>query len=406
MLAIVAPGQGAQTPGFLAPWLELDSFAARLGWLSAVSGLDLAQYGTTSDAETIRDTAVAQPLLVAAGLVTALELFAKPSEAYGRIGVVAGHSVGEITAAAAVGVMSAESAMVLVRERGKAMAEASAVRPTSMSAVIGGDREAVLAAIDSCELTPANNNGSGQIVAAGTVEQLDQLKDALPPRTRLIPLSVAGAFHTVHMEPAVDHLRRLSAAVYTRDPRVRLLSNRDGQVVPSGREYLNRLVDQVASPVRWDLCMQTMADLGVTGLLELQPAGTLTGIAKRNLKGVELFNLNTPGQLDEARTFIANHSDGETPADLTTTPTWRLVVSPGKGSFVRAEGLDEGHRLERGQIIGSVSNLRGSVTVPAEHGGQVVEWLVEQGDPVSPGQPLLRLHPISERGSRTALDAN
>ena len=405
MLAIVAPGQGAQTPGFLAPWLELDTFAARLNWLSAVSGMDLAHYGTQADAETIRDTAVAQPLLVAAGMVTALELFNKPSTAYNRVGVVAGHSVGEITAACSVGVMSAESAMVLVRERGKAMAQASAVRPTSMTAVIGGDRDEVLAAIEAAGLTPANNNGSGQIVAAGTVEQLEQLADNAPKRARLIPLSVAGAFHTVHMEPAVDHLRTLSRAVYTRDPRTRLLSNRDGQVVASGREYLNRIVDQVANPVRWDLCLQTLADLGVTGLLEVQPAGTLTGIAKRNLKGVELFNLNTPDQLDEARDFIHRHSDDTTSADLATTPSWRMVVAPSKGEFTRAEGLQPGSQLERGDLVGNVSNLRGAIEVHSEHSGQVVEWAVEEGDPVNPGQPLLRLHPSPERGSASAIGA-
>jgi len=403
VLAIVAPGQGAQTPGFLAPWLELESFAARLNWLSAVTGLDLADYGTNADAETIRDTAIAQPLLVAAGLVTALELFNKPSLAYNRVGVVAGHSVGEITAASAVGVMSAESAMVLVRERGRAMATASAARPTSMTAVIGGDRDEVLAAIEAAGLTPANNNGSGQIVAAGTVEQLEQLADLAPKRTRLIPLSVAGAFHTVHMEPAVDHLRTLAQAVYTRDPRTRLLSNRDGQVVASGREYLNRMVDQVANPVRWDLCMETMRDLGVTGMLEVQPAGTLTGIAKRNLKGVELFNLNTPDQLDDARDFITRHSDEVTSPDLATTPSWRMVVAPGKGEFTRAPGLQPGSQLARGAVVGSVSNLRGAVEVHAEHAGEVVEWAVEQGDPVSPGQPLLRLHPAPEQGSASAI---
>ncbi|GAA1396020.1 ACP S-malonyltransferase [Luteococcus peritonei] len=313
MLAIVAPGQGAQTPGFLAPWLELDSFATRLAALAEVSGLDLAGYGTTADAETIRDTAVAQPLLVAAGLATHQELF-DHGAAPEQVGVVAGHSVGELTAAAAVGVMGPEAAMVLVRERGRAMAEASAVRPTSMTAVIGGDRDEVLAAIEAVGLTPANNNGSGQIVAAGTVEQLEQLAENAPKRARLIPLSVAGAFHTVHMEPAVDHLRSLAAEVETADPATRLLSNRDGQSVTSGRDYLDRIVDQVANPVRWDLCMETMAGLGITGLLELQPAGTLTGIAKRNLKGVELFNLNSPDQLDEARDFVTRHGATGAPA--------------------------------------------------------------------------------------------
>ncbi|MGC3953400.1 MAG: ACP S-malonyltransferase [Propionicimonas sp.] len=303
MLAIVAPGQGAQTPGFLAPWLEEPRFADRLAWFSAVSGLDLAHYGTEADAETIRDTAIAQPLLVAAGLATAAEL----TDAAGLAGVLAGHSVGELTAAALAGALSVEQALVLVRERGAQMAAASAVRPTSMIAVVGGNADEVLAAIEAAGLTAANNNGSGQIVAAGTVEQLAELSANPPARARLIQLSVAGAFHTVHMEPAVAHLARLATAITTGKPRTRLLSNADGAVVDDGAEYLNRLVRQVANPVRWDLCLQTMADLGVTGLLELPPSGTLTGIAKRNLKGVELFSLNTPDQLPAAREFVANH---------------------------------------------------------------------------------------------------
>ncbi len=309
MLAIVAPGQGAQAPGFLTPWLERPAFADRLHWLGTVAGLDLAHYGTLADAETIRDTAIAQPLLVAAGLVTALELFPHPAEGLRRTGVAAGHSVGEITAAAAVGVLSAEQAMVFVRERGQQMAAASAARPTSMMAVVGGDAAEVLAAVEAAGLTAANNNGSGQIVAAGTVEQLAALAEQPPARARLIQLSVAGAFHTVHMEPAVAHLERLARAISTHDPRTRLLSNADGQVVDSGQDYLQRLVRQVANPVRWDLCLQAMADLGVTGLLELPPAGTLTGIAKRNLKGVELFSLNTPDQLEAAREFVARHGE-------------------------------------------------------------------------------------------------
>ncbi|MGD7731901.1 ACP S-malonyltransferase [Propionibacteriaceae bacterium G57] len=308
MLAIVAPGQGAQTPGFLAPWLELPTFAARLDWLGTVAGVDLTHYGTGADAETIRDTAVAQPLLVASGMLAALELFGHPGDAYDKVGVVAGHSVGEITAAAGVGVISAETAMVFVRERGRLMAEASAVRPTSMTAVIGGDRDEILAAITAAGLTPANNNGSGQIVAAGTVEQLATFAENPPARTRLFPLSVAGAFHTKHMKPAVARLDQLAGGITTHAPRAKLLSNADGQVVHDGQDYLARLVNQVANPVRWDLCMQAMADLGVTGMLELPPAGTLTGIAKRNLKGVELFSLNTPDQLDDARAFVDAHA--------------------------------------------------------------------------------------------------
>lgn len=396
MLAVVAPGQGAQKPGFLAPWLELATFATRLEWLSAVSGLDLVEYGTTADDETIRDTAVAQPLLVAAGLLSALELFPSPSDGYGRVGVVAGHSVGEITAAAGVGVLTAEQAMVFVRERGRGMAAASAVRATSMSAVIGGDRDEVLAALESCGLTAANNNGSGQIVAAGTVEQLARLADVLPARTRLIPLSVAGAFHTEHMAPAQDRLARLSTAISTHDPRLRLLSNRDGAVVASGREYLTRMISQITSPVRWDLCLETMSHLGVTGVLELPPAGTLTGIAKRNLKGVEVFNLNTPDQLDAAHDFVDRHTVAGTGSDLSTTPTWRLVVSPAKGEFSRTDGIESGHELAPGALLGAVRNLREAFVVEAPYGGLVVEWLAEDGDPVNAGQPLLRLHPIVE----------
>ncbi len=311
MLAIVAPGQGAQTPGFLAPWLSEPVLADRLNWLGAAADLDLVHYGTQADADTIRDTAIAQPLLVAAGLVAALALFPSPSQAFGSIGVVAGHSVGELTAAAGTGVISAESAMILVRERGKAMAKASAATPTSMTALVGGDRDEVLAALEAHGLTAANNNGIGQIAAAGTVQQLAALAADPPRRTRLVPLSVAGAFHTQHMQPAVAHLTRLTQAIRTRDPRTKLLSNADGSVVADGREFLNRIASQVASPVRWDRCMDTMAALGVTGLLELPPSGTLTGIAKRNLKGVELFSLNTPDQLDDARAFVENHAAPE-----------------------------------------------------------------------------------------------
>ncbi len=392
VLAIVAPGQGAQKPGFLTPWLEIPSFAARLGWLSAVSGLDLAHYGTEADEATIRDTAVAQPLLVAAGLVTALEIFPSPSHAFRKVGVVAGHSVGEITAAAGSNVLSAESAMVLVRERGRAMAEASAARPTSMAAVVGGDPDEVAAALEKHGLTAANNNGAGQVVAGGTTEQLAALAAEPPHRARVVPLSVAGAFHTVHMQPAVAHMEQLSRAVSTKDPRTKLLSNRDGKVVQSGREYLKRIVAQIANPVRWDLCMQTMAELGVTGLLELPPAGTLTGIAKRNLKGVELFSLNSPDEMDAARAFCENHADDKH-FDLSTTPTWRLVVSPGKGRFARNDDVSESTRLPENALIGTVSNLRDELAVKAARGGTVLEWLVEDGDPVSPGQPLLRLYP-------------
>src|SRR4051794_31611679 len=210
VLVIVAPGQGAQTPGFLSPWLEIPTCADRLTWLSAVAGLDLVHYGTEADADTIRDTAVAQPLLVASSLLAALELFPHPADAFEQIGAVAGHSVGELAAAAGARVISAEQAMVLVRERGRAMAEAARTTPTSMTAVLGGDREEVLAALERHGLTPANDNGPGQIVAAGTVEQLAAFADDAPAKARLVPLSVTGAFHTEHMAPAVQVLAGLA----------------------------------------------------------------------------------------------------------------------------------------------------------------------------------------------------
>ena len=390
MLVIVAPGQGAQTPGFLRPWLENPAFASRLDWLSAVAGIDLAHYGTEADAEAIRDTAIAQPLLVGAGLLAALELFPHPADAFGRIGAVAGHSVGELGAAAGARVITAEQAMVLVRERGKAMAAAAAVTPTSMTAVLGGDREEVLAKLEQHGLTAANDNGPGQIVAAGTTQQLAQLADDPPAKARLIPLSVAGAFHTEHMAPAVDVLARLAASVSTHDPRTPVISNRDGQVVHDGVEVLRRTVDQVRRPVRWDLCMDTMLDLGVTGILEMPPAGTLTGIVKRAMKGVDTFALKTPDQLDDARAFCDKHGDA---SQIDRNPTWRMLVAPAKGTFRQAADLHEGGSIEPDSPIGAVQSLRDETTVTAPYGGTIVEWLVEDGDLVSPGQPLIRLHP-------------
>lgn len=301
MLAVVAPGQGAQTPGFLAPWLADPAVTDQVTRWSELAGLDLAALGTEADADTIRDTAVAQPLLVTAALVAFNALGASPD-------VVAGHSVGELPAAAWAGVLGADEAISLVAVRARAMAEAAAAAPTSMTAVLGGQPEEVLAAIEAAGLTAANNNGSGQIVAAGTVAELAAFAEAPPARARLIPLSVAGAFHTSHMAPAVERLRAAAADVTPGEPTVPLLSNADGAVVTSGADALDRIVGQVAHPVRWDRCLATLGELGVTGLLEVAPAGTLTGIAKRNLKGVELFGLNSPDQLSEAREFAGRHA--------------------------------------------------------------------------------------------------
>ncbi|GAA2584792.1 ACP S-malonyltransferase [Actinomadura fulvescens] len=306
MILLASPGQGAQTPGFLQPWLEVPGVADRLAWWSAVTGLDLVRYGTTADAEEIRDTAVAQPLLVAAALAAYEALYPGGS----RPDAVAGHSVGELAAAVIAGVLSPEAALVLVRERGRAMAEAAAVTETGMTAVLGGDPDEVLASIDKHGLTPANVNGAGQIVAAGTIARLEEFASEPPPRARLRSLSVAGAFHTEHMAPAVDTLRRLAPGAPVADPAITLLSNRDGAAVGTGREYVGRIVEQVSAPVRWDACMTTMRELGVTAIIELPPAGTLVGLAKRELKdaGVATLALKTPEDLDKAHELIEAHT--------------------------------------------------------------------------------------------------
>ncbi|WP_329120929.1 ACP S-malonyltransferase [Streptomyces sp. NBC_01353] len=303
MLVLVAPGQGAQTPGFLTPWLELPGAADRLAAWSEAIGLDLAHYGTKADADEIRDTAVAQPLLVAAGLLSAAAL--------GDVtpGAVAGHSVGEITAAAFAGVLDDTAALRLVRTRGLAMAEAAAITETGMSALLGGDPEVTVPHLEKLGLTPANVNGAGQIVAAGTLEQLAALEADKPEGVRrVVPLKVAGAFHTLHMAPAVAKLEAAAKELTVAAPTVRYVSNKDGQVVTEGAEVIARLVGQVANPVRWDLCMETFKALGATALIEVCPGGTLTGLAKRALPGVPTVALKTPDDLDAARTLVAEHT--------------------------------------------------------------------------------------------------
>ncbi|MFE0727989.1 ACP S-malonyltransferase [Streptomyces antibioticus] len=302
MLVLVAPGQGAQTPGFLTPWLELPGAADRVAAWSDAIGLDLAHYGTQADADEIRDTAVAQPLLVAAGILSA--------GALGDVtpGAVAGHSVGEFTAAVLAGVLDDTAALALVRRRGLAMADAAAVTATGMSALLGGDPEVSVAHLEKLGLTPANINGAGQIVAAGTLEQLAALNEDKPEGVRkVVPLKVAGAFHTHHMAPAVETLAKAAANVTAADPKVAYVSNKDGGTVAAGAEILDRLVGQVANPVRWDLCMETFKELGATAIVEVSPGGTLVGLAKRALPGVRTLALKTPDDLDAARELIAEH---------------------------------------------------------------------------------------------------
>jgi [acyl-carrier-protein] S-malonyltransferase len=298
VLVLVAPGQGAQTPGFLAPWLELPGAADRLAGFSAAAGLDLAHFGTKADADEIRDTKVAQPLLVAAGLLSAAELNAAP-------GLVAGHSVGEITAAVLAGVLETTDAMTFVAARGRAMADAAAVTKTGMSALLGGDPDTVLAHLTGLGLTPANINGAGQIVAAGTMEQLAALTADRPDKARVVALKVAGAFHTAHMAPAAATLDALAPSLAVSDPRLPYVSNADGRTVDNGAEVVRRLVAQVSNPVRWDLCMETFKQHGVTAIIEVSPGGTLVGLAKRALPGVRTLALKTPGDLEAARALIA-----------------------------------------------------------------------------------------------------
>ncbi|MGX1907470.1 ACP S-malonyltransferase [Streptomyces phaeochromogenes] len=309
MLVLVAPGQGAQTPGFLTPWLDLPGVRGALeAWSDAVE-LDLIRYGTEGDADEIRDTAVAQPLLVAAGLTSAYTLFDDPAQLPRKVGAVAGHSVGELTAAALAGVLPDEEAVRLIRVRGLAMAEATAATATGMSALLGGDPEVTIPHLEKLGLTAANVNGAGQVVAAGTLEELAALEADKPEGVRrVVALKVAGAFHTHHMAPAVDTLARAAAELSPADPTVTYVSNKDGQAVTAGSEVLARLVGQVANPVRWDLCMETFKELGVTALLEVCPGGTLTGLAKRALPGVKTLALKTPDDLDAARELIAEHA--------------------------------------------------------------------------------------------------
>jgi [acyl-carrier-protein] S-malonyltransferase len=291
----------------LSPWLDVPGLSDTLEWYSAVVGLDLRTHGTTSDADTIRDTAIAQPLIVATSLLTLHALLPTERERAAVVGVSAGHSVGEFAAVAAAGVLTAEQALVLVRERGAAMAAAAAATPTGMSAVLGGDPDAVTGRLDELGLTPANVNGGGQVVAAGALDALAALAQEPPARAKVIPLQVAGAFHTRYMASAVERLETLSRGVQPRDPQVALLSNADGAVVTEGRGAVERLVAQIARPVRWDLCQETMAGQGVTGLLELAPGGVLTGLARRTLRGVETVAVKTPDDLEAAQDLIRRH---------------------------------------------------------------------------------------------------
>ncbi|MDJ0336758.1 ACP S-malonyltransferase [Cryobacterium sp. PH31-O1] len=306
MIVVVCPGQGSQTPGFLEPWLALPAFSAGLRQISTDLDLDLVTHGTISDADTIRDTAIAQPLIVAAGILT-LEALLTP-ERRDRIAGIAGHSVGELTAAAGAGILNTADAVRFVRERGLAMQAAAALVPTGMSAVIGADETELLARIDELALEPANFNGSGQIVVAGALDALSVLAATPPPRARVIPLQVAGAFHTRYMQPAVERMTVVAGSLRPTDPTLPIWTNRDGSQVSDGIRFVDLLVGQVSSPVRWDRCMEAFATAGVTGIIEVAPAGALVGLAKRGLKGVPSVAIKTPDDLPAAWAMIDQQS--------------------------------------------------------------------------------------------------
>lgn len=302
MLSIIAPGQGSQTPGMLNSWIA-DPLLKELliSWSDAI-GLDLVHLGTVADADQIKDTANAQPLIVATSLLGAHALGIK------NFAATSGHSVGELAAAALSGAISEKDALKIVRARGIEMAKAATVSPSGMSAVLGGDRAEVLAVIAALNLVAANDNGAGQIVAAGDLQALASLNESPPTGARVRALAVAGAFHTQYMQSAVEPLASLASSMATNPVLIQVISNKDGQVVTDGTEILNRIVNQIANPVRWDLCMETMKSIGITGVIELPPSGTLVGLLKRAASEIETFALKSADDLDAAREFAGRHA--------------------------------------------------------------------------------------------------
>ena len=301
MLALIAPGQGSQTPGMLNSWIVDATTKNLLSEWSKDIDLDLVHLGTTADADEIKDTAHAQPLIVATSLLAAHAL------ALENVTVTSGHSVGELAAAAISGAISASDALMLVRIRGVEMARAAALIPTGMSAVLGGERNEVLAAIEALGLVAANENGAGQIVAAGELTALTALGENPPLGARVRALSVAGAFHTPYMLSAVAPLSDLAATVTTHQPLIPFISNKDGVVIRNGTEIVARIVNQITNPVRWDLCMRSLKTMGVTGVIELPPAGTLVGLVKRAVPEIESFALKSGLDLEAAQEFAGRH---------------------------------------------------------------------------------------------------
>jgi [acyl-carrier-protein] S-malonyltransferase len=306
MIAILCPGQGSQVPGFMTDWLAIDSYARTISQLEAVSSISLSEYGTVSDSETIRDTSIAQPLIVAAGLASLAalrDLIPEDTKFFGT----AGHSVGEVTAAAVSGIFTNDQAINFVRQRGNAMKTAAALAPSSMAAVVGGELNEVTEYLSNLGLEIANFNSAGQVVAAGSKELIEKLLAEPMSGTRVVALQVAGAFHTSFMSTAKVELADFATQQEVQDPEIKIWTNRDGAEVSSGQGFIDLLVNQVSNPVRWDLCMESMVSSGVTAIIELSPAGTLTGIAKRAMPGVEAVALKAPKDLELASELIRKH---------------------------------------------------------------------------------------------------
>ena len=383
MLAVLCPGQGAQTPGFLTPWLEVSGFGEQLDAWSPSAGFDLVRAGTTPDADVV-DTAIAQPLLVAAGLASAKVIGPLPSAT-----VLVGHSVGEITAAAVTGAYDADAALVFARERGRAMAAAAAQQPSGMTAILGGDPQEVVAAVTAAGCWVANHNAAGQLVAGGSRANLTRLAEAPPPGARLRPLQVAGAFHTPLMQTARDALAQAGVGAPTGTLLHPIVSNADGREITATDELQPRLVAQIIAPVRFDSCVETLKALGVTATIELAPGGVLTAIIRRALPDVSTAALRTPDDLGEARMLISSLTDEV--GDVLSVG-WRLVVAPASGTLLRSDTVD-GAAVYPTEQLALVTQRRGSVSVASPVPGELVEWLVEDGDPVHEGQPLARIAP-------------
>ena len=383
MLAVLCPGQGAQTPGFLTPWLDVSGFAEQLDAWSPFAGFDLVRTGTSPDADVV-DTAIAQPLLVAAGLAAAKVIGPLPAAT-----VLVGHSVGEITAAGVTGAYDADAALVFARERGRAMAAAAAQQPSGMTAILGGDPQEVTAAVTTAGCWIANYNAAGQLVAGGSKDNLARLTESPPAGARLRPLEVAGAFHTPLMQPAQDALVQAGAGAPTGALRHPIVSNADGREITATGELQPRLLAQITAPVRFDSCVETLKALGATATIELAPGGVLTAIIRRALPEVSTVALRTPDDLDEARILISSFTDQV--GDVLSVG-WRLVVAPASGTLLRSDTVD-GAAVYPSEQLALVTQRSGSVSVASPVPGELVEWLVEDGDPVHEGQPLARIAP-------------